>query len=617
MATELAEIQPNLDPSKDREPLYFSFNVRNYTVKIPNPEKKKPGQPKTFPKQLLKDVKGYARDGELMAIMGASGAGKTTLLTLLADRIRKSNNNKLDKTVNVNGKELEWTNFGKLAAYVMQDDYLFATLTPRECVRFVVNLRMKDKTANEKEEKVDDVLAELGLLKCADTLVGSHFIKGISGGERKRTSVAVEVVTNPKILFLDEPTSGLDTTTAYVLCKVLKKMANRGKIVIATIHQPSSEIFFLFDKLVLLNLGKLVYQGPTKDSTSYFQSAGFSCPEFSNPAEYYMKIMQPKLENQEKNQNQREKLWSSYDTKLAPTISSSMATLEASHKVYDVFAHHSLPTHASTWTQLSVLLGRSWINVKRNKKMIKMRTVMTIVFALLGMALYWDTDDTKTGVDDKMGLFMFCCINQFMAGVQSVILAFPIERAVFLKEYSGRLYDTGPYFIAKNVPELPLQLLFPALFATIIYLPSGLLLEFDKYLLFVVGVLAISFCGISFGYFLSTAMTDTELISSIGPVTLIPFMLASGFFVNLDDIGVWAGWLAYVSPLRYGMETLTTNEFEGRSGLCHDKDEPCEPVDDFNFDLGLAPSLTILICLMFGLRFIAYIALRLRAKTIG
>eukprot|EP00357_Protocruzia_adherens_P000286 CAMPEP_0115037682 /NCGR_PEP_ID=MMETSP0216-20121206/42956_1 /TAXON_ID=223996 /ORGANISM="Protocruzia adherens, Strain Boccale" /LENGTH=617 /DNA_ID=CAMNT_0002417933 /DNA_START=140 /DNA_END=1994 /DNA_ORIENTATION=+ len=617
MATELAEIQPNLDPSKDREPLYFSFNVRNYTVKIPNPEKKKPGQPKTFPKQLLKDVKGYARDGELMAIMGASGAGKTTLLTLLADRIRKSNNNKLDKTVNVNGKELEWTNFGKLAAYVMQDDYLFATLTPRECIRFVVNLRMKDKTANEKEEKVDDVLAELGLLKCADTLVGSHFIKGISGGERKRTSVAVEVVTNPKILFLDEPTSGLDTTTAYVLCKVLKKMANRGKIVIATIHQPSSEIFFLFDKLVLLNLGKLVYQGPTKDSTSYFQSAGFSCPEFSNPAEYYMKIMQPKLENQEKKPKPTRKTL----VKLRHQTSPNNLLLNGNTGSFPQSLRRlrpSLPAHPRQHMDTIERVIRPFVDQRQTEQEDDQDAYSdAIVFALLGMALYWDTDDTKTGVDDKMGLFMFCCINQFMAGVQSVILAFPIERAVFLKEYSGRLYDTGPYFIAKNVPELPLQLLFPALFATIIYLPSGLLLEFDKYLLFVVGVLAISFCGISFGYFLSTAMTDTELISSIGPVTLIPFMLASGFFVNLDDIGVWAGWLAYVSPLRYGMETLTTNEFEGRSGLCHDKDEPCEPVDDFNFDLGLAPSLTILICLMFGLRFIAYIALRLRAKTIG
>jgi len=165
----------------------------------------------------------------------------------LSDRIELSKGTTLKKTVTLNGKELTVHNFGKSAAYVLQDDRLFATLTPRECIEFGVNMRF-NAPSNEKRCKVENTLAELGLLKCADTIVGNAKMKGISGGERKRVSIAVELVTNPDVIFLDKPTSGLDTVTALRICTTLKKLSEHGKIVVCTIHQPTAEIFFLFNK---------------------------------------------------------------------------------------------------------------------------------------------------------------------------------------------------------------------------------------------------------------------------------------------------------------------------------------------------------------------------------
>lgn len=178
--------------------------------------------------------------------------------------------------------------FGKYGAYVMQDDILFQTLRCEEALRFAAQLKLGLK-GDELNEKVDITLESLGLLKCRKTLIGSQQIKGLSGGERKRTAIGVELITNPSILFLDEPTSGLDSFTANKIVKLLVAQAKLGKTVIATIHQPSSSTFELFDRLLLLMDGYTIYQGPASKATDHFAKLGYVCPKFANPADYFLK----------------------------------------------------------------------------------------------------------------------------------------------------------------------------------------------------------------------------------------------------------------------------------------------------------------------------------------
>jgi ABC-type multidrug transport system ATPase subunit len=177
----------------------------------------------------------------------------------------------------------------KQIAFVAQDDSLQITATPREAIRFSAKLRLsRDTTDSELDKLTTRMIRELGLISCADTIVGGPLLKGISGGERKRTSVGVELVVRPALVFLDEPTSGLDSFSAVQLCQVLKNVANAGASVLFTIHQPSSEIFNSFDHLILLNQGQVMYQGSVESVPAYFADRGRHSPPNYNPADWIM-----------------------------------------------------------------------------------------------------------------------------------------------------------------------------------------------------------------------------------------------------------------------------------------------------------------------------------------
>jgi len=179
--------------------------------------------------------------------------------------------------------------YRKQVAFVAQDDSLIISATPRECIRFSAKLRLSRSTTEDELDRLTErMLQELGLVQCADTVVGGALLKGISGGERKRTSVGVELVTRPSCVFLDEPTSGLDSFSAVQLVKVLKKVANAGASVLFTIHQPSSEVFEMFDHFILMNKGRVMYQGPTSGVETYFADRGHPMPPRYNPADFVM-----------------------------------------------------------------------------------------------------------------------------------------------------------------------------------------------------------------------------------------------------------------------------------------------------------------------------------------
>ena len=225
-----------------------------------------------------------------MSIIGASGAGKTTLLNYLSGRLISQN---LEKTgqIFVNGVDRDRVRgFSSYSAYVQQDDILFQTMTVRECLEFAAKLKLKG-TMEEKMERVDSIISELRLTKCQHTKIGGPLIKGISGGERKRTSIGVELITDPNLIFLDEPTTGLDSFTATSVMETLKDLAKSGRTIVQTIHQPNSDIFEMFDKLMLLAKGKVIYFNNAEFAVDYFSNIGYKCPELSNPADYFMSIM--------------------------------------------------------------------------------------------------------------------------------------------------------------------------------------------------------------------------------------------------------------------------------------------------------------------------------------
>ncbi|PPD83615.1 hypothetical protein GOBAR_DD19444 [Gossypium barbadense] len=240
---------------------------------------------------ILQGLAGYAHPGELLAVMGPSGCGKSTLLDTLAGRQGPKTRQEGDILINGRKQALAYGT----SAYVTQDDALITTLTVREAVYYSAQLQLPDTmTKSEKKERAEMTIREMGLQDAMDTRIGGWGAKGLSGGQKRRVSICIEILTRPKLLFLDEPTSGLDSAASYyVMSRIasLNQKDNIGRTIIASIHQPSAEVFQLFTNLYLLSAGKTVYFGSVSAAKEFFALNGFPCPSFQNPSDHFLKTI--------------------------------------------------------------------------------------------------------------------------------------------------------------------------------------------------------------------------------------------------------------------------------------------------------------------------------------
>lgn len=260
----------------------ISFTDINFTVTDRNT-----GQQKT----ILHGASGLASPGRLLAIMGPSGAGKSTLLDVLAGNMYDG---AMEGQMLVNGDPIQRSRFQKVSCYVQQKDVLMSSATVREALMTSALLRLPLSISyEEKKARVEAVMKELDLTTCADTLIGDESIglKGISGGQKRRVSVGIELVKDPRVIFLDEPTSGLDSEMALNTIDALAKLASRGRTVVCTIHQPNSDITDYFDDFMLLAAGRVMYSGPWPGAVSHFEGCGYRCPMYKNPTDYFMRVV--------------------------------------------------------------------------------------------------------------------------------------------------------------------------------------------------------------------------------------------------------------------------------------------------------------------------------------
>ncbi|KAL4542047.1 hypothetical protein Ndes2437B_g06366 [Nannochloris sp. 'desiccata'] len=249
--------------------------------------------------QILFNVSGCVKPGEVLALMGPSGSGKTTLLSIMGGRQQRSM--RVSGQVLFNGQPLTKSMKRKIG-YVMQDDLLYESLTVYETLYYAAMLRLpRDMSRQEKLDRVIAVISSLGLTKCKDTIIGGFFRRGISGGERKRASVGHELLINPSTLFLDEPTSGLDSTTAMHLLETLRTLAQGGRAVVTTIHQPSSRLYQQLDKLLLLSGGHALYYGDAQQAVDYFERVGYPIPPRVNAADFILDLASGEISSKTRN----------------------------------------------------------------------------------------------------------------------------------------------------------------------------------------------------------------------------------------------------------------------------------------------------------------------------
>ncbi|XP_078060953.1 broad substrate specificity ATP-binding cassette transporter ABCG2 isoform X1 [Mustelus asterias] len=553
-----------------------SFHDICYSVKV------KSGLPcirKTKVKEILRDVNGIMGPG-MNAILGPTGSGKSSLLDILAGRKDPSG---LKGQVLIDGA-LQPSNFKCISGYVVQDDVVMGTLTVRENFQFSAALRLPRSIRNrEKNERIGQVIKELGLTKVADSKVGTMFIRGVSGGERKRTNIGMELIIDPSVLFLDEPTTGLDASTALAVLMLLQRMSRKGKTIIFSIHQPRYSIFKLFGSMTLLASGRLVFHGPASEALDYFSGIGYSCEPFNNPADFFLDIING--DSTAVNMNKvvdldPEMALDASDVKKGTTIAEKLAEEYSKSYYYSemiselkklssgkvgnsVSVAQSITYTTSFFHQLKWVTKRSFKNLLRNPQASIAQVLVTLVLGLIVGAIFFGVQDNLTGIQNRAGAMFFLTTNQCFSSL-SVIELFITEKKIFIHEYISGYYRVSSYFIAKLFVDLIPMRAVPAIVLTITtYFLIGLKLQPAAFFIAMLTLIQVSVTAASLGLAVATGQDIVAVANLTITVVFVLMIIFSGLLVNLPSVVNWLSWLKYLSIPRYGLSALQVNEFAG------------------------------------------------------
>ncbi|XP_061399143.1 protein white [Musca vetustissima] len=577
-------------------------------------------------KHLIKNVCGIAYPGELLAVMGSSGAGKTTLLNALAFRSARGVTISPSSMRMLNGSPVDAKEMQARCAYVQQDDLFIGSLTTREHLIFQATVRMpRTMSQKQKIQRVDQVIQDLSLGKCQNTIIGvPGRVKGLSGGERKRLAFASEALTDPPLLICDEPTSGLDSFMAHSVVQVLKKLSQRGKTVILTIHQPSSELFELFDKILLMAEGRVAFLGTPNEAVDFFSFIGAQCPNNYNPADFYVQVLAVVPGREVESRDRISKICDNFAVgKVAREMEQSVQKIAAKSDAITKDEENGFTYKASWFTQFRAIIWRSWISTLKEPLLVKVRLIQTTMVAILIGLIFLNQPLTQVGVMNINGAIFLFLTNMTFQNVFAVINVFTSELPVFMRETRSRLYRCDTYFLGKTIAELPLFLVVPFVFTAIAYPMIGLRPGLIHFFVAMALVTLVANVSTSFGYLISCASSSTSMALSVGPPVTIPFLLFGGFFLNSGSVPVYFKWLSYFSWFRYANEGLLINQWaDVQPGeiTCTSTNTTCPSsgkviLETLNFSENNLPFDYLgLIALILIFRISAYLALRWRAS---
>ncbi|KAM7484628.1 hypothetical protein LguiA_000637 [Lonicera macranthoides] len=516
---------------------------------------------------LLKNVTGEAKPGRLLAIMGPSGSGKTTLLNVLAGQIMASPRLHLSGLLEVNGHPM--TSKSHKFAYVRQEDLFFSQLTVRETLSLAAELQLREiSSVEERDEYVNNLLFKIGLVSCADYRVGDAKVRGISGGEKKRLSLACELMASPSVIFADEPTTGLDAFQAERVMETLRQLAEDGHTVICSIHQPRGSVYGKFDDIVLLSEGALVYAGPARNEPlAYFSKFGYNCPDHVNPAEFLADLISVDYSSAESVYTSHKRIDGLVELFSQQTSSILYATSLTRRVSFKNTTNKRKTTivkgKGSWWRQFCLLLKRAWMQASRDGPTNKVRTRMSIASAVIFGSVFWRMGRSQTSIQDRMGLLQVAAINTAMAALTKTVGVFPKERAIVDRERAKGSYALGPYLLSKLVAEIPVGAAFPLLFGSILYPMARLhptLSRFGKFS----GIVTVeSFAASAMGLTVGAMVPTTEAALALGPSLMTVFIVFGGYYVNADNTPIIFRWIPRASLIRWAFQGLCINEFSG------------------------------------------------------
>eukprot|EP00981_Chlorochromonas_danica_P010442 scaffold3227_cov188-Ochromonas_danica.AAC.28 len=493
-----------------------------------------------------------------------------------------------------------------MSAYVMQDDLLHAELTVYETLSYSAELRMSSKlTAQERETRIEELLDLMGIAHCRDVIIGDTRRKGISGGERKRVSVAIELLNRPKLIFLDEPTSGLDSTTAFSVTKTLKHLSEIGECtVVCTIHQPMPKIFRLFDNLILMKQGKIAYQGHAMKTVNFLEVIGKPCPPNINLADWLLDVISPGSEESAK-----------VDAQMAVQHVPVDLSLGSEKAFY---------THdegKSWWQEFMVLCRRNFHQYRRRTHIILFNFVATVIIAVfIGFGFWNDIGTTQEGIGKRLPSLFFGMVNQGVVGSLQAVTSFPAERAIMLRERQAGAYTTSSYFLAKTVVDLVTLLWPPILFSAIVYFAVGYQADASKFFLYMMFVVLDTYAATSLATLVVCTCISIERSTVVLSFLFEATRLFGGYYTSPKQLDEYPDWrfADALSYIKYSYIGAALNELHGLEFECNlpnpskckylDGSQQAEAMGYNRYSIGeCAGYLVLLIC---GFRFLGYLGLR-------
>ena len=533
--------------------------------------------------QILQHVDVTFCPGQLTCVMGASGCGKSSLLNVLAARIRPGEGD-VSGLVLFNGTQLAPSQVRCACGYVTQHDALLPLLTVRETLLFAAKLRLPPHMSSAaKARRVHVVLAELGLRDCAATPVGLDEAeaalggsgatrRGISGGEKRRVSVAVQMLTDPAVLLLDEPTSGLDAFTALNIGITLHRLAREeGRTVVASVHQPREGLFALFHQFVLMAQGRLVYVGAGGTAAlAYFEQQRLPCPPHSNPADWYIDSACVDFRSQlleRESRNRVAALVGAYQEQ-ATCAQHAGAPAQPPHAGNDDAMQRPMAPLRLT---LPLLLRRSGLNLVRQPGVLAARIMQSVAFGVILCCFYTRLGlDDSTSVQNRIGL-LYELMALIFVGMLNCIATFPSERNVFYRECADGTYSTTVFILSYTALEVPCELISALVFAVLMCPIAGMQSSPAHFFVLTYTVACVVNAGESIGMAFCAAIFHVGFSVTLLSVFLSFWSVMSGFF----SVGMplWLQVVNHASILKYAGNVLAVSELRGLRFSC--ATQPC------------------------------------------
>ncbi|XP_072964537.1 ABC transporter G family member 5 [Typha angustifolia] len=590
-------------------------------------------------RRVLKNVSCHAKPRELLAVVGPSGAGKSTLLEILAGKLTPTPS-ATPPTVLINSRPVDRSTFRRISGFVPQRDSLFPLLTVRETLLFSASLRLgcAGPGAAKLASRADALLRELGLAHVAEARVGDGArVRGVSGGERRRVSIGVELVHDPKIVILDEPTSGLDSLSAQQIVEMLKSMAeSRARTIILSIHQPSSQIVKLFNSILLLADGSVLHHGSLNQLASYLSSdLGLEIPPHVNTLEFAIDsidVLFCQIQHQTPDADHHHHHYHHHQQLRLQSVKRDRCTLQQLFQQHKVIDEESLLDDDSDNSggdiysyeyansrigEVGILAHRFYKNVSRTRQLFACRTVTMLVSGLVLGSIFYRLDDDD--IRERVGLFAFI-LTFLLSCTTEALPIFLQEREILMKETSCGSYRVSSYVVANGLVFLPFLLILAALFTIPLYWLVGLNPSPAAFAYFLLLIWLILYTANSVVVCFSALAPNFIVGNSIIAGVMGSFFLFSGYFITKKNMPSCWVFMHYVSLFKYPFEGFLVNEFMG-TGKCvvHELGVCVLRGEDVLREEGLGEgnrwkNVVIMVGFILVYRFFSYIILRCRCR---